>query len=99
MEKKSESWFKWCKHFLFTREELSLLLSLMSKLFDKIPTDFGNEEELRRIWSLPDRKKFSRRELSEAGYSVEQLENLKILFLEKTATFLMYYHILRIIKN
>lgn len=49
----------------------------VSKLFDKIPEFFGNEEELRRIWSLPDTRKRLIEELSEAGYSVEQLENLK----------------------
>lgn len=49
----------------------------VSKLFDKIPEFFGNEEELRRIWSLPDTRKRLIEELSEAGYSLEQLENLK----------------------
>lgn len=49
----------------------------VSKLFDKIPEFFGNEEELRRIWSLPDTRKRLIEDLSEAGYSVEQLENLK----------------------
>lgn len=47
------------------------------KLFDEIPKFFGSEEELRRIWSLPDTRKRLLEELSEAGYSLSQLDDLK----------------------
>ncbi|MGM0609025.1 MAG: EcoAI/FtnUII family type I restriction enzme subunit R [Candidatus Muiribacteriota bacterium] len=49
----------------------------VKRLFEDIPKFFENEEELRRIWSLPDTRKRLIEELGEAGYSLEQLEDLK----------------------
>lgn len=49
------------------------------KLFADIPSFFESEEELRRIWSLPDTRKRLLEELSENGYSMAQLEELKKL--------------------
>jgi len=49
----------------------------VKKLFDEMPNFFESEDELRRIWSIPDTRKRLLEELSEAGYSLEQLEDLK----------------------
>ncbi len=49
----------------------------VKKLFDDMPNFFQSEEELRRIWSIPDTRKRLLEELSEAGYTLEQLEDLK----------------------
>ena len=49
------------------------------KLFGDIPSFFKSEEELRKIWSLPDTRKKLLEELSEKGYSAEQLHELKKL--------------------
>ena len=49
------------------------------KLFEEIPKFFSSEDELRRIWSLPDTRKRLLEELSEAGYSLSQLDDLKHL--------------------
>ncbi|WP_321315155.1 EcoAI/FtnUII family type I restriction enzme subunit R [Halarcobacter sp.] len=49
----------------------------VKRLFDEMPSFFQNEDELRRIWSIPDTRKRLLEELSEAGYSLEQLEDLK----------------------
>ncbi len=49
------------------------------KLFAELPQFFDSEEELRRIWSLPDTRKRLLEELSENGYSMEQLDELKKL--------------------
>ena len=51
----------------------------LEKLFKDLPTLFGSEEELRRIWSLPDTRKRLLEELSEKGYSEAQLNELKRL--------------------
>lgn len=51
----------------------------IKKLFAEIPKFFQSEEELRRIWSLPDTRKRLLEELSENGYSMAQLEELKKL--------------------
>ncbi len=49
------------------------------KLFEDIPKFFESEEELRRIWSLPNTRKRLLEELSEHGYSETQLKELKKL--------------------
>jgi len=49
------------------------------KLFADIPSFFESEEELRRIWSLPDTRKRLLEELSENGYTEVQLAELKKL--------------------
>ncbi|MDA3885042.1 MAG: DEAD/DEAH box helicase family protein [Candidatus Delongbacteria bacterium] len=46
-------------------------------LFGDIPKFFKNEEELRKLWSLPDTRKKLLQELSDKGYSAVQLEDLK----------------------
>ncbi len=51
----------------------------VKNLFGDIPSLFKNEEELRKIWSLPDTRKKLMAELSEKGYTEEQLEDLKKL--------------------
>ncbi len=49
------------------------------KLFAELPKFFESEEELRRIWLLPDTRKRLLEELSENGYSMAQLDELKKL--------------------
>ncbi len=49
------------------------------KLFGDIPAMFGNEDELRKIWSLPDTRRKLLDELSEKGYTSEQLSDLSKL--------------------
>ena len=48
-------------------------------LFGDIPAFFKNEDELRKIWSLPETRKRLLEELSEKGYTAHQLEDLKSL--------------------
>ena len=49
----------------------------ITQLFGDLPGFFKNEEELRRIWSLPDTRKKLLEELSEKGYTHPQLEDLR----------------------
>lgn len=49
----------------------------IKQLYGDIPTFFKDEEELRKIWSLPDTRKKLLEELSENGYSNQQLEELR----------------------
>lgn len=51
----------------------------IEKLFGDIPSLFKSENELRKIWSIPDTRKRLLEELSEKGYSSEQLDDLKRL--------------------
>jgi type I restriction enzyme R subunit len=51
----------------------------MQQLFGDLPSFFQSEEELRRIWVLPGTRKKLLEELSERGYSAEQLEDLRKL--------------------
>jgi len=51
----------------------------IKNLFGDIPTFFSNEDELRKIWSLPDTRKKLLNALSEKGYAPAQLEDLKRL--------------------
>jgi len=48
-------------------------------LFGDIPTLFGDENELRKIWSSPDTRRRLLGELDSKGYSEEQLDSLKCL--------------------
>lgn len=48
----------------------------IKNLFGDIPGFFNSEEELRKIWSLPETRKKLLEELSEKGYSMAQLEEL-----------------------
>lgn len=51
----------------------------VKNLFGDIPSFFSNEDELRKIWRLPDTRKRLLEELSEKGYTTEQLNDLKRL--------------------
>ena len=51
----------------------------VKQLFGDIPTFFKDEEELRKLWILPDTRKKLLEELSEKGYTNEQLNDLKKL--------------------
>ncbi|MCI5056892.1 MAG: restriction endonuclease subunit R, partial [Flavobacteriales bacterium] len=51
----------------------------MKKLFGDVPSLFKNEDDLRKIWSLPGTRKKLMEELNERGYSTEQLESLRKL--------------------
>ena len=48
-------------------------------LFGDIPSLFSSEDELRKIWSLPNTRRKLLEELSEKGYTQAQLEDLKKL--------------------
>lgn len=51
----------------------------IQQLFGDLPSFFKNEEELRQLWVLPSTRKKLLEELSERGYSNEQLEDLRKL--------------------
>ncbi len=51
----------------------------IKKLFGDMPSLFKSEEDLRKIWSLPSTRKKLLQELSDRGYSAEQLEDLRML--------------------
>ncbi len=51
----------------------------IQQLFGDLPAFFSNEEELRKLWVLPSTRKKLLEELSERGYSNEQLEELRKL--------------------
>jgi type I restriction enzyme R subunit len=51
----------------------------IKKLFGDIPSLFSSEEELRKIWSLPDTRKKLLLALADKGYAPEQLDELKRL--------------------
>lgn len=51
----------------------------IEQLFGDLPLFFRNEEELRKIWSLPDTRKKLLLELEEKGYTANQLQDLKRL--------------------
>lgn len=51
----------------------------IKQLFGDLPSFFSNEEELRKLWSLPSTRKKLLEELNEKGYSDAQLEDLRQL--------------------
>ncbi|PCI00967.1 MAG: restriction endonuclease subunit R [Zetaproteobacteria bacterium] len=51
----------------------------IKNLFGDIPSFFSNEDELRKIWSLPDTRKKLLNALAEKGYAETQLDDLKRL--------------------
>ncbi|MCF6314418.1 MAG: DEAD/DEAH box helicase family protein [Verrucomicrobiales bacterium] len=51
----------------------------IQQLFGDLPSFFENEEELRKIWSLPSTRRKLLEELSEKGYTHSQLEDLRQL--------------------
>lgn len=48
-------------------------------LFGELPEFFKNEEELRAIWKIPDTRKALLDKLSEKGYGIDQLNEIKSL--------------------
>ncbi|HMQ87044.1 MAG TPA: DEAD/DEAH box helicase family protein [Flavilitoribacter sp.] len=53
--------------------------TFIQQLFGDLPTFFRDEDELRKIWSLPGTRKKLLEELSEKGYTQAQLEDLRRL--------------------
>lgn len=51
----------------------------LTHLFGQLPEFFKNEEELRVIWKMPDTRKALLDKLSEKGYGIEQLNEIKSL--------------------
>lgn len=51
----------------------------LHNLFGKLPEFFKNEEELRRIWSVPSTRRTLIKNLEEAGYGRDELSTLKKL--------------------
>ncbi|HCS29233.1 MAG TPA: restriction endonuclease subunit R [Spongiibacteraceae bacterium] len=51
----------------------------LERMFDDLPRFFGNEDELREIWSDPTTREKLLDELSEAGYDAEKLDSMKDL--------------------
>jgi type I restriction enzyme R subunit len=51
----------------------------VEQLFGDLPLFFTNENELRKLWSLPNTRKKLLEELSEKGYTNSQLEDLRHL--------------------
>lgn len=51
----------------------------VKQIFGDLPSFFGSEDELRRIWSLPSTRKKLLSELEEKGYTAAQLEDLSKL--------------------
>jgi type I restriction enzyme R subunit len=51
----------------------------LNQLYGDLPAFFKDEEELRKLWSLPDTRKKLLTELSEKGYTNSQLEDLRNL--------------------
>jgi type I restriction enzyme R subunit len=51
----------------------------IGRMFDDLPKFFGNEDQLRAIWSDPDTRDKLMRDLSEAGYDKQKLDAMKDL--------------------
>ena len=51
----------------------------LNMLFGDLPNFFKQEEQLRKIWSKPDTRNKLLKELEEAGYSIEQLQDLQVM--------------------
>lgn len=51
----------------------------VERMFDDLPQFFGNEDELRAIWSDPTTREKLLHDLSEAGYDNEKLDSMKEL--------------------
>ncbi len=54
-------------------------LEFIEQLFDDLPAFFHNEDELRKIWSLPSTRRKLLTDLSEKGYTDSQLKDLQHL--------------------
>ena len=60
----------------------------IEKLFGELPYFFKNEDELRKIWSLPDTRKALLQSLAEKGFGAEQLAEIsKMINAEKSDVF------------
>ncbi len=68
-------------HTTFWSADGSMLSAkeFIQQLFGDLPGFFENEEELRKIWSLPATRKKLLEELSDKGYTDSQLEELRKL--------------------
>lgn len=51
----------------------------VERMFDDLPQLFGNEDQLREIWSDPTTREKLLSDLSEAGYDAEKLDSMKEL--------------------
>jgi len=51
----------------------------LNMLFGDLPNFFKQEGQLRKIWSNPDTRNKLLKELEEAGYSIEQLQDLQVM--------------------
>jgi type I restriction enzyme R subunit len=66
----------------------------MEMLFGKLPEFFGNEEELRALWSAPDTRRKLLEGLAEKGFGRDQLlEMQKIIDAEKSDLFDVLAHV------
>lgn len=54
-------------------------IEFIEQLFSDLPAFFANENELRKIWSLPSTRRKLLNDLSEKGYTNAQLEDLRLL--------------------
>lgn len=60
----------------------------LQKLFGKLPEFFTNEEELRRLWSIPSSRRQLLERLAEAGFGKDQLAEIqKLIDAEKSDIF------------
>ena len=68
-------------HTTFWAADGSMLSAeqFIQQLFGDIPSFFSNEEDLRKIWSIPETRKKLLDELSDKGYTEPQLEELRKL--------------------
>jgi type I restriction enzyme R subunit len=68
-------------HTTFWAADGSMLSSaeFIQQLFGDIPSFFGDEEALRKLWSTPGTRKKLLDELSDKGYTESQLEELRKL--------------------
>ena len=51
----------------------------LERMFDDLPQFFGDEEQLRAIWSDPDTREKLLSDLAEVGYDQEKLDSMKAL--------------------
>lgn len=69
-------------------------MQFMELLFGKLPEFFGDEEELRKIWSVPDTRRRLLDGLAERGFGREQLREMqRIIDAEKSDLFDVLAHI------
>ena len=64
---------------------------MIEKLFGELPRFFRDEDELRRLWSLPDTRKALLQNLTERGFGPEQLSDIsRMINAEKSDSWSMY---------